>query len=226
LPPSRKLRNLGMPDSLFSYIVSHSREPEGLKALREETQRLYPRCPTMAVGPDQGAFLEWLVEALGVDKAVEVGVFTGYSSVCIGLGVKKRGGRLYALDRDAVAMGVAEKYWGRFGLGETVVGVCGEGMAGLEEVEAREGAGSVDFAFVDADKKGYMGYYERLLGLVRVGGVIVFDNVLWYGAVAEEGVGGGVTESLRELSRFVVGDERVSACMLGVGDGMLMCTKR
>ena len=111
-------------------------------------------------------------------------------------------------------------------MGETVVGVCGEGMAGLEEVAAREGAGSVDFAFVDADKKGYMGYYERLLGLVRVGGVIVFDNVLWYGAVAEEGVGDGVTESLRELSRFVAGDERVSACMLGVGDGMLMCTKR
>jgi len=229
-----------MPEQLFSYIVDHIREPDDLRELRQVTLERYPKAPTMAVGPDQGAFLGWLVETMGATRAIEVGVFTGYSSVCIGLAVQRNADRLFspgdtpggdsrglllALDRDERTMEIASEYWDRFGLMGTVQALHGDGMACLEGVLSREGEGTFDFAFVDANKRGYMAYYELLLRLVRVGGVIALDNTLWYGKVADETVTDKTTESLRALNRFLKDDERVSMSLLAIGDGITLCTK-
>lgn len=224
-----------MPERLFAYIVDHIREPDDLTELRRVTLERYPKAPTMAVGPDQGAFLGWLVETMGATRAIEVGVFTGYSSVCIGLAVKRNadrllssGGRgmLLALDRDERTMEIASGYWERFGLTGTVQALQGDGLESLEGVLAREGEGTFDFAFVDANKRGYMAYYELLLRLVRVGGVIALDNTLWYGKVADEAVSDKTTTSLRALNRFLKDDQRVSMSLLAIGDGITLCTKR
>ncbi len=228
-------KNFGMPERLFAYIVDHIREPDDLTELRRVTLERYPKAPTMAVGPDQGAFLGWLVETMGATRAIEVGVFTGYSSVCIGLAVKRNadrllssGGRgmLLALDRDERTMEIASGYWERFGLTGTVQALQGDGLESLEGVLAREGEGTFDFAFVDANKRGYMAYYELLLRLVRVGGVIALDNTLWYGKVADEAVSDKTTTSLRALNRFLKDDQRVSMSLLAIGDGITLCTKR
>ena len=227
-------KNFGMSEGLFSYIVDSIREPEDLKELRQVTQERYPKAPTMAVGPDQGAFLNWLVETMGATRAIEVGVFTGYSSVCIGLAVRRNAerlssgsrGTLLALDRDEQAMEIASEYWEKFGLNGTVQALYGDGLASLEEVLAKEGEGSFDFAFVDANKRGYMAYYELLLRLVRVGGVIALDNTLWYGKVADDSVQDKTTVSLRELNHFLKQDERVSMSLVAIGDGITLCTVR
>ena len=229
-------KNFGMPEQLFAYIVDHIREPDDLTELRQVTLERYPKAPTMAVGPDQGAFLGWLVETMGATRAIEVGVFTGYSSVCIGLAVQRNAdrllpskrdrGTLLALDRDEQTLEIASRYWDRFGLTGTVQALRGDGMESLEGVLAREGEGTFDFAFVDANKRGYMAYYELLLRLVRVGGVIALDNTLWYGKVADEAVTDKTTESLRVLNRFLRDDDRVSMSLLAIGDGITLCTKR
>jgi predicted O-methyltransferase YrrM len=227
-PGEQPVKNFGMSEELFEYIVDHIREPETLKELRQTTKKRFPRAPTMAVGPDQGAFLGWLVETLQVKNAIEVGVFTGYSSICIGRSLQKNGGNLLALDKDPKAMDVAREYWERLGLVQdgTIKAMCGDAMESLEAVRERDGADSFDFAFVDANKRGYKAYYEILLELVRPGGVIALDNVLWYGKVSDGSVNDETTKSIRELNEFIRQDERVSMSLVPVGDGITLCTVR
>lgn len=155
---------------LFDYIVQHIREPEDLKRLRAITIERFPKAAKMAVSPEQGAFLRWLVELMGATRAIEVGVFTGYSSVCIADGIRAASGHsgtetctLIALDRDSRAMETAREFWDDCGLSDLIDGRCAPALDSLEDIVAQNGPNSFDFAFIDADKRAYMKYYEILL---------------------------------------------------------------
>lgn len=221
--PSNKA---SLDTDLFEYIVDHTREDNVLKEVRQATLRLFPKAAKMAVGPEQGSFLRWLVKVLKVQNAIEIGVFTGYSSICMGMVLKESNGRLVALDRDAEAMDIARDFWERLDLVPGVIDArCAPAMESLMDIKKEYGDESFDFAFVDANKRGYRDYYEQLLHLVRPGGVIAIDNVLWYGKVADPSVDDKTTQALRELNDFLRDDARVDMTLVPVGDGLTLCTK-
>lgn len=219
------LNKRGVDRALFEYIIDHSREDDVLKELREVTAQRFPKAAKMAVGPEQGAFLGWLVDLMKVRTAIEIGVFTGYSSICIAKAMVP-GSTLFALDRDPVAMETAKEFWEQSGVSGIIDARCGNAHESLEELSNIYGTNSFDFAFVDANKRGYRDYYESLLPMMRVGGVIAIDNVLWYGKVADITVTDKTTESLRELNRYIREDERVTMTLVPIGDGIMLCTKR
>eukprot|EP00889_Picochlorum_renovo_P004480 jgi/Picre1/31510/NNA_006862.t1 len=195
--PSNKA---SLDSDLFEYIVHHIREDDVLKELRETTLRQFPKAAKMAVGPEQGSFLRY--------------------------SLKESNGRLMALDRDAEAMDVAQGFWERLDLVPGVIDArCAPAMESLVDIRKEYGDESFDFAFVDADKRGYRDYYEELLHLIRPGGVIAIDNVLWYGKVADPSVNDKTTEALRELNAFLRDDARVDMTLVPVGDGLTLCTK-
>lgn len=215
-----------MDDRLYSYLVRHSREPAVLRDLREETGREMGVGARMQISPEQGAFMGWLVGTLRARRAIEVGVFTGYSSISVARALPADG-RLLALDMDARSMEMAKRYWEAAGVADRVtprLGPAADTLRALLEDPGEEG--SYDFAFVDADKSGYATYYELLLRLVRRGGVIAFDNVLWSGKVADDSADDNATRALRALNAALLVDDRVEFSIVPIGDGMALCTKK
>lgn len=221
-------KDVRVENALFEYIIDHSREDDVLRELRHATAERFPRAAKMAVGPEQGAFLGWLVDLMSVRMAVEIGVFTGYSSICIAKAMSRQrpDATLFALDRDPVAMETAREFWKRSGVDDIIKARCGNALESLNDISKTYGENSFDFAFVDANKRGYRDYYDMLLPMMRVGGVIAIDNVLWYGKVADESVTDATTESLRALNRHILEDDRVTMTLAPIGDGILLCTKR
>ena len=186
----------------------------------------FPQAAHMAVSPEQGAFLGWLLGALNVKRAIEVGVFTGYSSIAMGLALPPDG-QLIACDRDPTAMAIAATHWESAGISHKLVPKIGPAIETLHSLLESGEEGNFDFAFVDADKRKYRDYYEILLRLLRTGGVIAIDNVLWYGKIADPEVGDKATVALRELNAFVVQDvDRVDVSLVPIGDGILLCRKK
>ncbi|XP_074355297.1 tricin synthase 1-like isoform X2 [Apium graveolens] len=166
---------------LYDYLLANVREPEVLRELREETSTL--RGSQMQVSPDQAQLLAMLVQILGAERCIEVGVYTGYSSLAVAL-VLPESGRLVACERDERALEVAKRYYDQAGVSHKVDvrhGLAADALKSM--IQNGEGC-SYDFAFVDADKRNYQEYFELLLQLVRVGGIIIIDNVLWHGKVA------------------------------------------
>lgn len=155
---------------------------------------------------------------------VQVGVYTGYSSLAVALALPA-GGRLAAFDRDAKTLAVAQRYWTRAGVEGKVQSCLGPALDGLQLLLDQEGKDSFDMAFIDADKRGYQAYFELCLQLVRPGGLIVVDNVLFYGKVADPVAGDKATLSLRAFNDSLLADERVSYSIVPVGDGMALCRK-
>ncbi|KAI5080649.1 hypothetical protein GOP47_0003832 [Adiantum capillus-veneris] len=196
---------------------------EVLRELREETSSM--RGSQMQVSPDQGQFLAMLVRLMGAKRCIEVGVYTGYSSLAVAL-VLPECGHLVACERDEVSLGVAQKYFGRAGVTQKVQVHHGMAIDTLIMLLRKGQANSYDFAFLDADKRVYRDYYELLLQLIRPGGLIVIDNVLWHGKVAEPQEKDAKTESLRRFNEFIRLDTRVDVSMVPVGDGMTLCRKR
>jgi predicted O-methyltransferase YrrM len=230
-PIARGWGNLSsMPRSPFlappvvAYLLEAvADEPAALRELREETA-LVPRA-SMQIGRDQGRFMTWLVEALGVNKALELGVFTGYSSTCIALGLGPNG-KLVACDVSESATNIARRYWVKAGVEHKVELRLSDALQTLATLLDAGHAGSFDFAFIDADKEHLDAYYERCLELLRPGGVIVVDNALWGGRVAnpeDQEVG---TRAIRALNEKVLCDARVAASLIPVGDGLLLARKR
>lgn len=219
--PVNKLR---INENLNQYIQSHTRESPVLQALRQETAMKFPQAAKMAVSPDQGSFLAWLVGTLGVRNMIEVGVFTGYSSLSMALALPDNG-RLVACDRDPKTMEIAEEYWKKAGVHHKIEKRVGPAMDTLQVMLDNNEEDTYDFAFVDADKKGYRKYYEILLKLIKPGGVIGIDNVLWYGKVADTLVDDATTQSLRELNDFLLHDPRISMSLVSIGDGIILCRK-
>jgi caffeoyl-CoA O-methyltransferase len=200
------------------------REPEVLRRLREETLASNPHA-VMAVSPLQGQFMTLLVKLIGAVKTLEVGVFTGYSSLCTALALPPQG-RIVACDVSEEWTSMARRYWAEAGVADKITLRLAPAIETLDALLRDGQAGTFDFAFIDADKENYDNYYERALKLVRVGGLIVFDNMLWSGAVADPGVQDAETVALRALSEKLHHDERVFVSLIPVGDGMTLAIKQ
>eukprot|EP00249_Psilotum_nudum_P009664 c22077_g1_i1 orf=585-1526(-) len=216
-------KQVRVTEPLHKYILAHTREPQILGELREETSNMVGS--EMQVSPEQGQFLAMLVQLIRAERCVEVGVYTGYSSLAVAL-VLPDSGHLVACEKDEISLGIAQKYYKRAGVTHKVDVRQGLALNTLRDLIQDDKANSFDFAFLDADKRKYKEYYELLLELVRPGGLVVIDNVLWYGKVADLQENERRTQSLREFNSFVLCDERVSISMVPIGDGMTLCRKR
>ena len=208
---------------LYSYLLGTTREPEVLRQLRVETSTL--RGSQMQVPPEQGQLMALLIELMGAKRVIEVGTYTGYSSIAMALALPSDG-VLVACDTSEQSFEVARRYWKLAGVESKIEERLGDGKATLDALLARDGPGHYDVGFVDADKRGYWEYYEKLLKLVRPGGLIAVDNVLWYGKVADPDVADKQTEAIREFNARVAEDERVTQQIVPVGDGLTLCRVR
>ncbi|KAL8210563.1 hypothetical protein R6Q57_005000 [Mikania cordata] len=208
---------------VYDYLLTNVREPPVLRELREETATMHGS--QMQVSPDQAQLLAMLVQILGAKRCIEVGVYTGYSSLAVAL-VLPDSGIQVACERDKHSLEVAKRYYDRAGVSHKVDVRHGLAVDTLTSMLEKGEGCSYDFAFVDAEKRMYQEYFELLLKLVRTGGVIVIDNVLWHGKVADPLVDDKKTESIRSFNRALMDDERVSISMVPIGDGMTICRKR
>lgn len=214
---------IGLPDRLHAYLVAHSlRDRDVLRRLREETKRL-PQ-GGMQISPEQGQLMGLLVRLVGARRCLEIGTFTGYSALAVALALPPEG-RILCCDVSEAFTSVARRYWEDAGVADRIDLRLGPALATLDALVAEE-APPFDFAFIDADKTNYDLYYERALTLLRPGGLIAIDNVLWYGAVADPARDDADTKSLRALNDKLHADERVDLAMVPIGDGLTLARKR
>ena len=208
----------------YQYLLNTSvREPEVAGLLRDETQKL--ENAQMQISPDQGQFMKLLVELLHAKKTLEVGVFTGYSSLWVALGLPDDG-RIVACDISEEYTAIARRYWKQAGVDGKIDLRLGPALDTLDGLVAGGQAGTFDFAFIDADKTNYENYFERALQLLRKGGLIAIDNTIWSGRVADPSVTDQDTVAIRHLNEKLLRDERVTLSMLTVGDGLTLALKR
>jgi caffeoyl-CoA O-methyltransferase len=216
-------RSLGLSAELYDYLYAANQEPELLRELREETSHM--KGAGMQISPEQGRFMAFLVECLGARQCLEIGVFTGYSSLAVAL-VLPSGSRLIACDVNEEWTSVARRYWDRAGVADKIELRLAPALETLDGLLAAGNAGSFDFAFIDADKEAYPAYYERCLALLRSGGVLAVDNALWNGKVASPEATDNDTVAIRGLNAAAARDPRVSASLVPIGDGLLLARKR
>ncbi|MFI5353961.1 MAG: O-methyltransferase [Candidatus Binatales bacterium] len=207
---------------LYDYMRAHghNRDPL-LRELAEETSKL-GRVSQMQISAEEGTFMGILVRALGVRSAVEVGTFTGYSSLCVARALPPEG-RLLCCDVNAEWTAIARRYWERAGVADKITLRLGPGLETLRSIPA---ATRFDFAFIDADKPNYRNYYEECLKRMRPDGLILIDNVLWSGRVIDPSDSSDDTRAIREFNDFIAGDERVEAVMIPVADGLTIARKK
>jgi predicted O-methyltransferase YrrM len=208
-------RSFLVNEALGEYLSGFVREPDVLKRLREETAQMPQH--NMQIGPDQGIFMAQLVHLLGVKSYLEVGVFTGYSSTSVALALPKDG-KIVACDVSEGFTNVARKYWAEAGVADKIELRLAPAVETLDSLIAENR--KFDLAFIDADKPNYPHYYERALKLVRQNGLILIDNVLWSGEVANSENKEESTEIIRKLNETVANDPRVESVLLTVGDGI------
>ncbi|MBM3567177.1 MAG: SAM-dependent methyltransferase [Alphaproteobacteria bacterium] len=199
------------------------REPAHLRRLRADTARL-PEAG-MQISPEQGALLAMLVRAIGARRAIEVGTFTGYSSTAIAEAMGPDG-RLVCCDVSESWTRLALKTWKRAGVAGRITLRLAPALDSLDELIAQGLAGRFDFAFVDADKENYLGYFERCLTLLRRGGMIAVDNTLWGGSVIDPKKQDSATRAIRRFNRAVSRDRRIDLSMVPIGDGLTLARKR
>jgi predicted O-methyltransferase YrrM len=217
-------KTIGISDELAAYVAKvGTREPDVLARLREETAALPQH--GMQIAPEQGAFLALLVELIGARRCIEVGTFTGYSSTAVALALPQDA-RLVCCDVSEEWTSVARKYWDEAGVASKIDLRVAPAAETLDQLLEDGEEDSYDFAFVDADKTGYDGYYERLLRLVRPGGLIALDNMLWGGEVLEEDAADEDTRAIQALNTKLSGDERVTLCLLPLADGVTLARRR
>ncbi|HVP62127.1 MAG TPA: class I SAM-dependent methyltransferase [Myxococcaceae bacterium] len=213
-----------LPETLEQYLFDVlSPRTDLQERLRRQTQA-HPRA-SMQIGPDQGLFLGLLVRMLDARRVVEVGTFTGYSALAMAMALPP-GGRIVCCDISEEYTAIARRYWKEAGVEDRIDLRIGPAGATLAELLAAEGPGSQDLAFIDADKTGYDGYYEVCLQLLRPGGLIAIDNVLWSGRVADPAVNDPDTAALRALNLKIRDDPRVDAVVLSIGDGLTLARRR
>jgi len=216
---------LGLTDEVADYLRSVAvREPDVLARLREETQSGV-RAAIMQITPEQGAFMAMLVRMIGAKKTLEVGVYTGYSSLSVALALPEDG-RITACYTNEEWTAIAQRYWKEAGVEHKIDLHLRPAVETLDELIANGASGTYDFSFIDADKTGYDAYYERSLTLLRPGGMIGIDNVLWSGQVVDQADTSESTAAIRAINRKVHGDQRIDVCMLPIGDGLTLARKR
>ncbi len=217
-------KSLSLGDHLYDYLQRVSlREPDVLRRLREETAT--HELAVMQISPEQGQFMALLVELIGARRTLEIGVFTGYSSLAVALALPPDG-RIVACDVSEEFTSVARRYWAEAGVAEKIDLRLAPALQTLDGLLAAGEAGSYDFAFIDAEKTEYIDYFERALGLLRPGGLLAVDNVLLNGAVADPATDDDDTNAIRAFNDKLRDDRRVTLSMVPVGDGLTLARKR
>lgn len=217
-------KSIGLPDNLHDYLLSVSlREPAVLQKLRQETAVLSNR--SMQIAPEQGQFMAFLIKLMGAKRTLEVGVFTGYSSLAVALALPQDG-QVVACDVSEEFTAVARQYWQAAGVAAKIQLHLAPATETLARFLDEGQAGQFDFAFIDADKSNYDTYYEQCLQLVRPGGLIAIDNVLWDGKVADTAVTDLDTQAIRALNQKLHSDQRVDLSLVPIGDGLTLLHKR
>jgi caffeoyl-CoA O-methyltransferase len=215
-------KTLGLSEHLYEYLLSVSlREPDILRDLRDETAQLPEH--EMQIAPEQGQFMQLLVKLLNVHKAIEVGTFTGYSALSMVLGMPEKG-RLWCCDNNENWTAIAQRYWQRAQVAKRITLCLGDAGQSLDAL-LQDHVGSVDLIFIDADKENYLTYYETGFQLLRPGGVLLIDNVLWGGAVVDVDNQEATTRAIREFNEYVHNDERVELSLLPIADGLTLVRK-
>lgn len=222
--PTMSKKTLGLDEHLYNYFLSVSlREPEILQQLREETSHL-PNA-RMQIAPEQGQFMAMLIQLVGATKTLEVGVFTGYSSLCVALALPVTG-KIVACDVSEEYTNIARRYWQEAGVADKIELRLAPALETLDQLLATGQAETFDFAFIDADKGNYHAYYERSLQLIRPGGLIAVDNVLWSGRVADPQSQENTTKALREFNQKLHQDQRINLSIVPIADGLTLALKR
>jgi predicted O-methyltransferase YrrM len=216
--------SIGLEPELNAYLERvGAREPEVLRRLREETARM-PEA-NMQIAVEEGAFLGFLVKLMGARRILEVGTFTGYSSTAMALAMPADG-RVVCCDVSREYTDVARRTWAEAGIADRVELHLRPALETLDELLRAGAAGTFDLAFIDADKANYAGYYERALQLVRRGGLIAIDNVLWSGRVIDQTVTDDDTKAIRAMNEAIADDERVDVAMVPIADGVTLARIR
>jgi len=217
-------RTLNLDDRLYAYLQSASvREPAVLARLRAETATL--PMAVMQISPEQGQFMALLLRLIGARRCLEVGTFTGYSALVSALALPPDG-QLVTLDISEEWTAIARRYWREAGVADRIELRLGPAHDSLRRLLAEGGAGTFDFMFVDADKTGYGDYLERGYELLRPGGLLAFDNVLWGGRVADPAVTDADTQAIRALNARLRDDPRFDLSLVPIGDGLTLARRR
>jgi caffeoyl-CoA O-methyltransferase len=222
-PPRPETKSIIVTQAVQDYAVAHSTHPpdDVQRSLIEATQAL-GGISMMQISPDQGAFMTLLTRMVDARFAVEVGTFTGYSSICIARGLAD-GGRLLCCDVSEDWTAIAREHWDRAGVADRIELVIAPAAQTLAAVPTDP---PIDLAFIDADKPGYRSYYDEIVPRLRPGGLLLLDNVLWSGNVADDSVTDENTDAIRAINDHVASDDRVEAVMLPIADGLTICRKR
>jgi predicted O-methyltransferase YrrM len=217
-------KTINITDQLYEYILSNSlREPEILAQLRVETQN-HP-ASNMQIAPEQGQFMALLVQLINAKKTLEIGVFTGYSSLSVALALPPDG-KLIACDISEEFTNIARPYWEKAGVANKIDLKIAPALETLDQLLANGQAETFDFAFIDADKINYAEYYERSLKLLRPGGLIAIDNVLWDGKVGDPNNNDPSTISIRDFNSKLHQDQRIILSLVPIADGLTLALKR
>ncbi|OKH20621.1 SAM-dependent methyltransferase [Hydrococcus rivularis NIES-593] len=217
-------KTFGMERNLYEYFQSIAlREPEILTQLRQETAK-HPMA-NMQIAPEQGQFMTLLVQLMGAKKTLEIGVFTGYSTLAIALALPPEG-TIVACDISEEYTAIARRYWEKAGVIHKIDLRIAPAIETLEQLIAQGQVNTFDFAFIDADKSNYDNYYEQALQLVRPGGLIAIDNVFWGGKVADPDATDNRTQVIRRLNQKIHQDDRVTMSLVPIADGLTLVRKR
>lgn len=216
-------RTLSIDDRIYDYLLAVSlKEPDLLRQLREETAGI--EFSEMQIAPEQGQFMALLVRLIGARQALEIGTFTGYSSICIA-GALKTGGELVCCDDSSEWTSMAKKYWQEAGLEDRINLRLGDAGATLQALMDEGRAGTFDFVFIDADKQNYPRYYELSFRLLRPGGLMAVDNTLWSGDVADPDNMEPGTRAIRRFNEMLKKDDSVDISLVPIGDGLTLVRK-
>ncbi|SDF76892.1 Predicted O-methyltransferase YrrM [Limimonas halophila] len=217
-------RSIGLDDALTAYVHRvGSRETEVLARLREETAARSDA--HMQIAPEQGQVMHLLVELMGARSVIEIGTFTGYSTLWMALAMPSDG-QILACDVDPEATAIGQRAWRQAGVDDRVELRIAPALETLDALLDDGQAGAHDLAFIDADKERYQAYYERCLQLLRPGGLILADNTLWGGSVVDPAKTDTATEAIRAFNAKLGEDDRVTLAMTPIGDGLTLARKR
>jgi len=216
-------QTINLNDSLYQYMLSVSlHEPAILKSLREETHKFSSH--GMQISPEQGQLMAFLIELTAAEKTLEIGVYTGYSSLVVALALPKSG-KIIACDINTETSTIAQDFWQKAGIAHKIDLKLAPALETLDNLIKQNHSDSFDFIFIDADKQNYLNYYERSLTLLRKGGLMLIDNVLWDGKVADTLIHDKQTLAIRTFNQAIYQDKRISMCLIPIGDGLTLIRK-
>lgn len=217
------MKHTAITDKLYDYLVAHGHNGDPLLAeLARVTHQRIPQWSIMQIAPEQGTLMEILVRISGARSALEIGTFTGYSAICIARGLPDSG-RLLCCDTSEEWTAIASEYFAKAGVDGKIRLEIAPALDTLRALPADQ---TFDFAFIDADKESYCAYYDAVIERLTPNGLLIFDNVLWFGSVIDESNQSADTVALRALNDRVAGDDRVQAVMLSVSDGLTIARKK